>query len=676
MQNGADARRATVARWLLVPLVVLVLIGTAVAPFISVWGLDNRTSMEMVDGVKRHGLPYTTNGDLDFDKYAEARVPFNLAVGGKLWGQYGPLYPYVAAPAAMIDGVRGLYRFNVLLVGIGSLCVFFLGRRLSNDPYVGVGAAYVFACSSPALMYSFETLAGPLLLVMITLATYFGVRAVETASRPTFFFAALAGFFAAASTATHMVAAPMSALLIYGIGVARVDATPANAGFLGRLAAFVPKGVGARRFGIALVVFATALVPVALLNHIRFSTYNPISYGPCPWLHCNLAVKDSLNTATLIKFAAPAIPWSVGVVLGVVFAWGSAKRLAIVFALAGAALIPPTSMRETVVTLLVTVYGYAADVSNMAFADFLRPADGLGNLNTNRCVKSLLQCTPILAAAALVPFRTSGAAARNLVVLMPVIGLFMGLSLLGRFAGASAFGWPYLFLRYTLPAVPLLAVLAIHGVRDLPWRRWTIAVVVVGGLAGAALLAQRLDDLPYPRRFVELRITLFAGVALVALVLASRRSTKAWLRQAALVPASVALALGVAVCIGVDGRLATQQTADIDKRVSRFAALTPARLALVGSALDTDQLLSLKMERDIVYIDFTEAKGWRNFRELIDRWSDEGRPIFGAFPRDGSFRWPYADWDVPAERIDAAQEFWRIGPPRARAPERRPDTPD
>src|SRR5258705_141726 len=95
-QDGADARRARIARWLLVPLIVLVAIVTAMTPFVSVWGLDNRTSMEMVDGVKRHGLPYTTNGGLDFDRYPEARVPFNLSARGKLWGEYGPLYPYVA----------------------------------------------------------------------------------------------------------------------------------------------------------------------------------------------------------------------------------------------------------------------------------------------------------------------------------------------------------------------------------------------------------------------------------------------------------------------------------------------------------------------------------------------------------------------------------------------------
>lgn len=671
MENGTDAQRARVARWLLVPLVLLVAIGAAVTPFISVWGLDNRTSMEMIDGVKRHGLPYTTNGGIDFDRYPEARVPFNLAVDGKLWGEYGPLYPYVAAPAAMLDGVRGIYRLDVVLVGLASLCAFLLGRRLAGNPFVGVGAAYVVAISSPALMCSFETLAAPLLLVTITLATYFGVRAVDESSRRTFTFAAIAGFLAAASVATHMVAAPMAVLLLYGIGVARVDRTQAPTGFVGRLASLFPTGIGAQRLAVAAPAFAIGLAPISILNHVRFSSYNPVSYGSCPWLHCNLAVKDSLNTASLFKYAAPSIPWFLGVALGILFAWGSPKRLVFIAALAAAVMIPRSAMRDTVGSMLTTIYGYAADVSSMAFADFLRPVDGLGNLNTNRAVKSMLQCTPILAAAALVPYRLRGDAARNALVLMPVIGLFMGLSLLGRFDGASAFGWPYLFLRYTMPAVPLLAVLAAQGLKDLPWRPWVVALAGVLGLAGAAVLAQRFDDLPLLRRVVELRFTLLTGVATICLVVFARWRKSHSLRNAALVPAVAAIGLGIAICVGVDGRIATRQTADIDQRVTRFAELTPKRLALVGSALDTDQLLSLKVERDIAYIDFTEARGWEHFRELIDRWSDEGRPIYGAFPRNGTFKWPYADWDVPAEQIDATHEFWRIGPSRARAPKRK-----
>jgi hypothetical protein len=52
----------------------------------------------------------------------------------------------------------------------------------------------------------------------------------------------------------------------------------------------------------------------------------------------------------------------------------------------------------------------------------------------------------------------------------------------------------------------------------------------------------------------------------------------------------------------------------------------------------------------------------------MDKWSKDGRPIFGAFPTNGAFRWPYAEWDVTAHVIDEGQGFWAIDPPKVAAP--------
>lgn len=103
--------------------------------------------------------------------------------------------------------------------------------------------------------------------------------------------------------------------------------------------------------------------------------------------------------------------------------------------------------------------------------------------------------------------------------------------------------------------------------------------------------------------------------------------------------------------------------------MDRLASLTPPRFALAGWGPENDEVLALRAERDIEYIDLTESHdGWTNFRKLIDLWSDRGLPIFGAFPDKSRFRWPYADWDVPAELLDEKNGFWRVGPPRVPAP--------
>ncbi len=120
--------------------------------------------------------------------------------------------------------------------------------------------------------------------------------------------------------------------------------------------------------------------------------------------------------------------------------------------------------------------------------------------------------------------------------------------------------------------------------------------------------------------------------------------------------------------MGVDNARTARDGRAFDRRLDRLAALTPARFALVGWGPATDPLLALRAERDIHYIDLVESTNWDGFRRIIDKWTDDGRPIFGAFPNDVNppFGWPYADWDVPAVLLDEKESYWRIGPPRRR----------
>jgi hypothetical protein len=124
------------------------------------------------------------------------------------------------------------------------------------------------------------------------------------------------------------------------------------------------------------------------------------------------------------------------------------------------------------------------------------------------------------------------------------------------------------------------------------------------------------------------------------------------------------------VTLGVDTARTVGDARTLDRRLDRFAALVPQRFALAGWGPDTDPLLALRAERDVHYIDLVETTSWDGFRQIMDQWADDGRPIYGAFPTDATprFRWPYADWDVPAELLDEEENFWRIGPPRRRVP--------
>jgi hypothetical protein len=61
-------------------------------------------------------------------------------------------------------------------------------------------------------------------------------------------------------------------------------------------------------------------------------------------------------------------------------------------------------------------------------------------------------------------------------------------------------------------------------------------------------------------------------------------------------------------------------------------------------------------------VDFSEEDDWGDFREVLDRWAAEGRPVFGAFPKNVPFRLPYPESEVRVEVVDAAESFVRIEP--------------
>src|SRR5207237_2098728 len=93
-----------------IALLVLVLTVTLLSRWRAVNAVDNRTYVEMVAGVRDHGLPYHTSSIADAVPPSE----FNIADHGKLWGEYPPLFPFLAAPALALGGLSFIYREVVL----------------------------------------------------------------------------------------------------------------------------------------------------------------------------------------------------------------------------------------------------------------------------------------------------------------------------------------------------------------------------------------------------------------------------------------------------------------------------------------------------------------------------------------------------------------------------------
>jgi hypothetical protein len=666
MQTTEPARGDRAALLWLAALLLFVLAAALVVPWSGVWNVDNRTYAEMTDGVVRHGLPYTTNGD--FERFREARAPFEQPAHGKLWGEYPPLFAYVAAPALALGGMPWVYKLNVVLIGAIAVATFALGRRVWGDARVGAAAATVVVLSSPVWSASIETFAQPLVGLLVTLATWAAVGVVDAAELRARRLAVAAGIMGGAAVAAHLLAFPMMLVLVAGL-------------------ALVPGPVGRRsmtRAALALGGLCAPLLPMAALNAYRFGSPNPVSYGPCVWDNCKMNLGSEVTAAAMIGWAGPGLAWIAATAAALFLARRSRRALLLTAGVAIAVLLPPWIVRDRTLALARTLYGYAIDMSNLDvlvrdkdFTWFGPAPDGLGNLHvgpdgrleSGTALKALLQCAPVLGLAPLVRFARTGPPARALLCVLPALGLAAGLSLNARFPGGAALGWPYLFPRYTAPAVPMLAVLAVGAARALPWKRWHAAVAVAVAIAGLVYFLPRQDDAPWLRRLLELRGTLLLSAAAIGAVVVARRR-KAFGGAASLTVAA-AVGAGVAVSLGVDARILAGDMNHIERRVRRFAVVAPERFALAGWGPDTDPILALRASRDVEYLDLTESRDdWRNFREAMDVWARDGRPIFGVFPTGGRFAWPYADWDVPAEQVDEENGFWRIGPPRVPAPPR------
>jgi hypothetical protein len=418
-----------------------------------------------------------------------------------------------------------------------------------------------------------------------------------------------------------------------------------------------------------LGAFALGLAPMSLLNHVRFGTYNPLSYGPCNWQFCGyLLGEGSLTAQSLASFAAPVTLFGAVVVGALALVRRSRAAIGAVLALSLLVLALLPSLRGTSLAMLRVVFGFFVDLTRMDLTPFERPGDGLGWLRGSRLVKALLQSSPFLVAALVVKPSLRGGGARVLLPWAPALAHASELALLARYPGASAFGWPYLFCRYGIYGVPFLAVLAATGVRRVRLEPAHVAAVVALALLGFAALVTIDRDFDLQVRAGLLYGPLALAGLLLAALLLSRRAPLA--RRASPMLLALTVACSLAVTLGIDtARTVTDALAN-DQRLDRFAALVPQRFALAGWGPDSDPLLALRAERDVHYVDLVETSNWDGFRQIIDKWTDDGRPIYGAFPRGGTpkFVWPYADWDVPAELLDEKEGIWRIGPPRRRVP--------
>ena len=596
--------RNRLAWLLLAPLLVFTLYGAVIIPSHSCPGVDGRTYIEMIRGVSDHGLPYLANGPSA--EFPELRARWNSVHDGRLWGTYPPLFAYAAVPFFRLGGLEAVSRFNAFVLAMLVLGCFALGRRYTRDPIQGTATAYVAVLSTAASSIALDICPYVLLVALIAWGAYFAVAAIDDEGRAGLWKAAAAGALAALGLATHVLAFPVLAGLVLALGVASIAR-------------------GAYAIGGA----ALPVLGLSWLNHVRFDSCNPVTYGPCTWRPC---IADGLATqsvGTMLWYVTPVLVWALPS-LGIAWAVRRSRvGLAAIVGLATLVLVIWEPMRRHGFFIGRLAWAYIVDSSTLDMRPFHdRASDGLGNLFGPFVLKSTLQSTPAFALAFLAPFASVREKRLTATLAVPCVFLFGMLALRTEMPIVHGLGFPFLYLRYVLPAVPMLAALSVAAVAALPWRTAHFAMTV--GLAGfaTAWLLSMPDDIPYARRVFILRVTLLAAAAAVTSVLGARISASTRWKQGAILASASAFAFGFAVTLGVDLQASTVMEENGNKRVDAIARLTPQRFALIGGPGEIDTPLALRASRDIEYADLSEGNGLTNARTLIDRWTAENRPIY------------------------------------------------
>ncbi|MEO7109829.1 MAG: hypothetical protein ABI183_05285 [Polyangiaceae bacterium] len=629
-----------------------------IAKWHSAPSCDARTHIEMIRGVADHGLPYGENGPIG--RFPEFRARWNIVKDGKLWGTYPPLFAYIAAPIFRMGGLPAVSRMNIVFLIVMAFAVFVLARRFLGDALLAAAAAWLVVCSTPVPATAMDMSPYIISESLIVFAMAFALASIDgSRSRIS---ACFSGVLSGLAVSAHLLTFPMFAGLLIAVVLANANDQA------GRLPFHVPEIVepwiptraSLVRAGVMLAGFVVALLPVAALNLVRFHSPNPISYGPCPWRSCAETGQDVQHLSDILLYALPTLAW---VGTAVVIFCALKKNSIRVPALLLCTIFPMIAwklLRTHAWQILVIAWGNVVDLSFVDMEIGTMP-DKIGHLLGPWLIRSALQTTPFIALSFLVPWCTLRERRRTLVLALPSLCLFISCALRANEPPAFAFGFPFVFLRYTVPATAPLLILALASVRDLRWRGTHVALTVVtSGVIAFELWSGKNFDGPLDRRIFLLYGTLLSAVVACVAVWLARKGHET--------PQKIApFAIGLAMALGVGPTLGETLHAEImlrndnDARLDSVAAMVPDRFALVGFAGEIDTALALRATRDVQYIDLYEtdqSKGWATFRAMIDEWTRDGRPIFALWPAGTD---PPSPWtDVAFERIMAKENLYRI----------------
>lgn len=631
----------------LLPLVVLLATVIVIAPWRSNFDVDSMTHFEQIRSVSEHFSIGFDNGPVD--AFAELRPRWFVAAHNKAWGILPATMAYLLAPAALLNGFTGVIRALWLLISLSALTTASLTHALTRKPYLAVASAWALVLGSSLGFWA--TMAAPFIPAgcLGLLAVAAGRHSVSAMnSRGVFLYGLAMGLCASLALGCHLLMAipwGLMALITLGYGKPHHRA-------------------------LRVLSFSLASLPslslMAWVNHLRFNTYNPVSYGPCNSHTCT----GTENSQTVHGFLEPLEPYRYWALAWLVALWcsrRSPRALALVVSVGLCAMtLPDLPSRDALLLYPRALWGFIIDYGSLS-TGFSRSADLMASFDAGWAVRSLLQCSPWAIAAffaARRPERANDSTDHATLALLSsiVLGVFTACALRANAGGPYVWGWPFLNPRYVVPALPALAVLSAVGAQNLPLR----PIHSVIALAWAFYFIPKISSLPETdayKHIVTLRWPLVLSILLTTFLSLSRKSLLHPLSRAlAAIALSVSLAHAAVITLGID-RVATRDyRGRQDSTVTEVEhCISPHKNVILIGGYALDEAMVVRDRTNVLFINAGMGPSdGRNVLTLLNRYESPDRPAFIIQERPHQdhwhFRWP--GWSQ--QERQGCPRVWRI----------------
>lgn len=552
---------------------------------------------------------------------------------GRIATQYPYLFPVLARPFYWVFGFYGLFWVNAIaFVGVVVL-IFFTAATFFRDHDLAADACLVFVLATYAWEYSQAAWPHMVALLFVMAAFYAAARSYFSEAHPArMWFALAAGLIAGFAPGIRL-----DAILVLGCIL---------------LIFFFSRPCRLREACAVALGAIPGLGALSLTNHIKFGTYNPLSYGT--------PSKGYVPTVPWILVAAGLIVVAIAWILtrpAVVERLRKRSRLTLLFSGAAVVSILALPMARHMCEQLAS--GVFLMIADLRVRDLGIMELALGRTPSGALVyisglkKAFLQSLPYLGVL-WVPIAVMFRGGKDT---SPLLMLFLlPAAVMIFFAYSGDHGGLCLNLRFFLVALPFTSILTAFALREVrtTWKVpysaavW-LSAVGLGGAVFFLLVGRRPPDIRL-LEFPLLDLPLILATVLFVLAMAGDFLKGA----AASAVRHVAFAL-LAVCLTWAGL--TAFVYDYPHHARQRAinyALGEKVLAVVPNdsvfftAPFVDPFLRI-VEKDRVRVAFPARDKFADFPMIVAYYLESGKRVFAAFPQqfwEDLLRGPIANYRV------------------------------